>query len=118
MLAYNGSVPGPTLKLPQGATFTVHVTNRGDLDATVHWHGLRLENRYDGTHDTQAPVPVGETFTYEVHVPDAAPTGTTRTSARTTARSWACTGTSSSLRAMTTTGRRHTVSCSSRSTTS
>ena len=71
MLAYNGSVPGPTLKLPQGATFTVHVTNRGDLDATVHWHGLRLENRYDGTHDTQAPVPVGETFTYEVHVPDA-----------------------------------------------
>ena len=37
----------------------------------MHWHGLRLENRYDGTHDTQAPVPVGETFTYEVHVPDA-----------------------------------------------
>src|SRR6476620_9480642 len=71
MLTYNGSVPGPTLKVPQGATFTVHVTNRGHLDATVHWHGLRLENRYDGTHDTQAPVPVGETFTYEVHVPDA-----------------------------------------------
>jgi len=37
----------------------------------VHWHGLRLENRYDGTHDTQAPIPVGETFTYEVTVPDA-----------------------------------------------
>jgi FtsP/CotA-like multicopper oxidase with cupredoxin domain len=37
----------------------------------VHWHGLRLENRYDGTHDTQAPIPVGETFTYQVHVPDA-----------------------------------------------
>jgi FtsP/CotA-like multicopper oxidase with cupredoxin domain len=36
----------------------------------VHWHGLRLENRYDGTHDTQAPVPVGESFTYQVHVPD------------------------------------------------
>jgi len=70
MLAYNGSVPGPTLKLPQGATVTVHVTNRGDIDATVHWHGLRLENRYDGTHDTQAPIPVGETFAYEVHVPD------------------------------------------------
>lgn len=70
MLAYNGSVPGPTLKVPQGATITVHVTNHGDLDATVHWHGLRLENRYDGTHDTQAPIPVGETFTYQVHVPD------------------------------------------------
>ncbi|HKD32169.1 MAG TPA: multicopper oxidase family protein [Gaiellaceae bacterium] len=70
MLAYNGSVPGPTLKVPQAATITVHVSNQGDLDATVHWHGLRLENRYDGTHDTQAPIPVGETFTYQVHVPD------------------------------------------------
>jgi FtsP/CotA-like multicopper oxidase with cupredoxin domain len=70
MLAYNGTVPGPTLKVPQGATITVPVTNHGDIEATVHWHGLRLENRYDGTHDTQAPIPVGETFTYEVHVPD------------------------------------------------
>ena len=70
MLAYNGSVPGPTLKVPQGSTITVHVTNRGDLDATVHWHGLRLENRYDGTHETQAPIPVGDTFAYQVTVPD------------------------------------------------
>ena len=70
MLAYNGSVPGPTLKVPQGATITVHVSNHGDLEATVHWHGLRLENRYDGTHDTQAPIPVGETFTYQLQVPD------------------------------------------------
>ncbi len=70
MLAYNGSVPGPTLKVPQGATITVPVANHGDLEATVHWHGLRLENLYDGTHDTQAPIPVGETFTYRVHVPD------------------------------------------------
>jgi FtsP/CotA-like multicopper oxidase with cupredoxin domain len=70
MLAYNGSIPGPTLRIPQDGTVTVHVTNRGDLEATVHWHGLRLENRFDGTHDTQAPIPVGETFAYEVTVPD------------------------------------------------
>src|SRR6188472_1519993 len=70
MLAYNGSIPGPTLKVPEGATVTVNVTNEGDLEATVHWHGLRLENRFDGTHDTQAPIPVGETFTYQVQVPD------------------------------------------------
>jgi FtsP/CotA-like multicopper oxidase with cupredoxin domain len=70
MLAYNRSVPGPTLKAPQGSKVTVHVTNRGDLEATVHWHGIRLENRYDGTHETQAPIPVGETFTYEVQLPD------------------------------------------------
>jgi FtsP/CotA-like multicopper oxidase with cupredoxin domain len=70
MLAYNGSIPGPTLRMPEGSTATVHVRNRGDLEATVHWHGLRLENRFDGTHDTQAPIPVGETFTYEITVPD------------------------------------------------
>ena len=70
MLAYNGSIPGPTLQVPQGSTVTVQVTNHGDLDATVHWHGLRLENRYDGTHETQAAIPVGESFTYRVHSPD------------------------------------------------
>jgi FtsP/CotA-like multicopper oxidase with cupredoxin domain len=70
MLAYGGSVPGPTLRVPEGATVSVRATNHGDLDATVHWHGLRLENRYDGTHETQAPIPVGDTFTYEVHFPD------------------------------------------------
>jgi FtsP/CotA-like multicopper oxidase with cupredoxin domain len=70
MLAYNGSVPGPTLKVPQDSTIIIHVTNHGDMEATVHWHGLRLENRYDGTHETQAPIPVGETFSYQVHVPD------------------------------------------------
>ena len=48
MLAYNGSIPGPTFKVPV-RTVTVHVTNEGDLEATVHWHGLRLENRFDDT---------------------------------------------------------------------
>jgi FtsP/CotA-like multicopper oxidase with cupredoxin domain len=70
MLAYNGSIPGPTVKVAQGSTVTVNVTNRGDLEATVHWHGLRLENRYDGTHETQAPIPVGGSFSYEIQFPD------------------------------------------------
>jgi FtsP/CotA-like multicopper oxidase with cupredoxin domain len=70
MLAYNGSIPGPTLRVPQGARVAVHVANDGDLDATVHWHGLRLENRYDGTHQTQAPIPVGGRFTAYVDFPD------------------------------------------------
>ena len=40
--------------------------------STVHWHGLRLENRYDGVpHETQAPIAIGETFTYRVQFPDA-----------------------------------------------
>jgi FtsP/CotA-like multicopper oxidase with cupredoxin domain len=70
MLAYNGSIPGPTLKVRQGAAILVDVVNEGDLEATVHWHGLRLENRYDGTHETQAPIPVGGRFTYRVMFPD------------------------------------------------
>ncbi len=72
MLAYNGSIPGPSLHVDEGSTVTVDVTNEGDVDATVHWHGLRLENRYDGVpEETQAPVEVGGTFTYRVHFPDA-----------------------------------------------
>jgi FtsP/CotA-like multicopper oxidase with cupredoxin domain len=72
MLGYNGSIPGPTLKVQQGSEIVVHVTNRGDLDTTVHWHGLRLENKYDGVpHETQAPIPVGGEFTYRIQFPDA-----------------------------------------------
>jgi FtsP/CotA-like multicopper oxidase with cupredoxin domain len=70
MLAYNGSIPGPTLKVRQGSEILVHALNEGDLEATVHWHGLRLENEYDGTHQTQAPIPVGESFTYRLRFPD------------------------------------------------
>jgi FtsP/CotA-like multicopper oxidase with cupredoxin domain len=72
MLAYNGSIPGPTLRVRQGSQINVAVTNDGDTEATVHWHGLRLENRYDGVpYDTQAPIPIGGAFTYQVKFPDA-----------------------------------------------
>ena len=71
MLGYNGSIPGPTLKVRQGSEVIVHVTNDGDLDATVHWHGLRLDNKYDGVpHETQIPIPVGGEFTYRIRFPD------------------------------------------------
>jgi FtsP/CotA-like multicopper oxidase with cupredoxin domain len=71
MLGYNGSIPGPVLKVRQGTEVTVHVTNDGDLDATVHWHGLRLDNKYDGVpHETQTPIPVGGSFTYRIRFPD------------------------------------------------
>jgi FtsP/CotA-like multicopper oxidase with cupredoxin domain len=70
MLAYNGSIPGPVLKVREGSEIVVHVENQGDMDATVHWHGLRLENRYDGTHQTQAPIRFGERFSARVSFPD------------------------------------------------
>ena len=70
MLAYNGSIPGPTLHVDQGSEITVDVTNDGDVEATVHWHGLRLENRYDGVpHETQAPIAIGG----DLHLQGAVP---------------------------------------------
>jgi FtsP/CotA-like multicopper oxidase with cupredoxin domain len=70
MLAYNGSIPGPTLKVQEGSEIVVDVENQGDMEATVHWHGLRLENRYDGTLETQAAIGVGGRFSARVTFPD------------------------------------------------
>jgi FtsP/CotA-like multicopper oxidase with cupredoxin domain len=70
MLAYNGSIPGPVLRVREGAEIVVNIENQGDHPTTVHWHGLRLDNRYDGTHETQPLIEVGESFTVRVHFPD------------------------------------------------
>jgi FtsP/CotA-like multicopper oxidase with cupredoxin domain len=70
MLAYNGSIPGPTLRVAQGAEVLVDIENEGDMENTVHWHGLRLENRFDGTHETQDAIPVGGRYTARVTFPD------------------------------------------------
>jgi FtsP/CotA-like multicopper oxidase with cupredoxin domain len=75
MFAYNGSIPGPTLKVAQGSEITIHFSNDTELETTVHWHGLRLDNRYDGVpegvhHGHQPPVPVGGSYTYQLRFPD------------------------------------------------
>jgi FtsP/CotA-like multicopper oxidase with cupredoxin domain len=54
----------------QGSEVVVNVLNDGDLEATVHWHGLRVENRFDGTHETQDAMLVGERFSYRLQFPD------------------------------------------------
>jgi FtsP/CotA-like multicopper oxidase with cupredoxin domain len=72
MVSYNASIPGPTLHVRQGTEVAVHVRNDGDTDATVHWHGLRLDNAYDGVpFDTQDPIAIGGEFTYRLTFPDA-----------------------------------------------
>jgi FtsP/CotA-like multicopper oxidase with cupredoxin domain len=71
MLSYNGSIPGPTLRVQQASEITVTVRNDSDVQATVHWHGLRLDNKYDGVpYETQAPIPIGGDFTYKLRFPD------------------------------------------------
>lgn len=71
MLAFNGSIPGPTLRVAQGAELVVRVRNDGDHETTVHWHGLRLDNAFDGVpHETQEPIPVGGEFIYHLRFPD------------------------------------------------
>jgi FtsP/CotA-like multicopper oxidase with cupredoxin domain/YHS domain-containing protein len=70
MLAYNGSIPGPVLKVSQGSEVTIEASNHGDLETTVHWHGLRVENQYDGTHQTQVPMQIGSKSTYRLRFPD------------------------------------------------
>src|SRR4051794_3172741 len=73
MLAYNGSIPGPTLKVRQGSEILVHAVNEGDLEATVHWHGLRLDNENDRAPPTPAPMAGGERFTYKTPLPPGGP---------------------------------------------
>lgn len=72
VLAYNGSVPGPTLRLKQGEPVRLIVENRMDQETTVHWHGIRLPNAMDGVPGlTQPPIEPGQDFSYEFTPPDA-----------------------------------------------
>ncbi|MCG8467179.1 MAG: multicopper oxidase family protein [Gemmatimonadetes bacterium] len=68
---FNGQIPGPLLWVSEDATVTIDFTNSIDWPSAIHWHGLRLDNRFDGVPGvTQDPVAPGETFRYEVRFPD------------------------------------------------
>jgi suppressor of ftsI len=72
MYGFNGQVPGPLIRVHQGASITVRFHNRIDLPSSIHWHGVRLDNRSDGAVSvTQEPVAPGEEYTYTVRFPDA-----------------------------------------------
>lgn len=63
---FNGTVPGPRLRVTEGDRVRVEVTNRLPEPTSVHWHGLVLPNAMDGAADiTQRPIRPGETFAYE-----------------------------------------------------
>lgn len=71
LYAYNGQIPGPILRVMQGSKITIDFKNNLGEPTTVHWHGLRLQNRYDGVPGTTQPaVQPGGSFTYELEFPD------------------------------------------------
>lgn len=71
LFAYNGSVPGPLLKVRQGTQVTIGFENAIDQPSTIHWHGLRVDYREDGTPGIGQPaVAPGARAFYRLRFPD------------------------------------------------
>jgi len=63
---YNGTVPGPMIRVTEGDQIRVVVKNELPDPTTIHWHGVEVPNAMDGVPGvTQNPIQPGETFTYE-----------------------------------------------------
>lgn len=68
-IGYNGSSPGPTLRLKEGEEAVINVTNNLDEATSIHWHGLILPYQMDGVPGISFPgIEPGETFTYRFPV--------------------------------------------------
>jgi FtsP/CotA-like multicopper oxidase with cupredoxin domain len=62
---YNGSVPGPVLRLRQGKPVSINVINDAGYPDIVHWHGLYLPAVQDGATEEGSPIiPVGQSHLY------------------------------------------------------
>jgi FtsP/CotA-like multicopper oxidase with cupredoxin domain len=69
---YDGTVPGPLLRVKRGEEVKVRLLNELSEPTVIHWHGLRLPNAMDGVpHLTQEPVAPGKSFDYRFVAPDA-----------------------------------------------
>ena len=72
MYGFNGQHPGPLIEVARDARIVVRFHNGIDQPSAVHWHGVRLDNRFDGAVGvTQDAVPPHGSFTYVVRFPDA-----------------------------------------------
>ena len=73
-LAYNGQVPGPTLRMKKGVPVHIDVTNSSSRPDIVHWHGLKIKPQEDGAMEEGSPtIAPGETLRYAF---TPAPSGT------------------------------------------
>src|SRR6187402_3354296 len=69
---YNGTLPGPLIRVRVGDRLIVRFTNHLPQPTTVHWHGIRVPIQMDGVPGVSQPeVKTGETFVYDFTVPDA-----------------------------------------------
>ncbi|KAK5689584.1 hypothetical protein LTR97_012757 [Elasticomyces elasticus] len=69
----NDAFPGPTIGARSGDTVIITVQNQleGSEGTALHWHGLRVSNEMDGVVGvTQKAMMPGESFTYELRIPD------------------------------------------------
>ncbi|HVZ21370.1 MAG TPA: multicopper oxidase family protein [Vicinamibacterales bacterium] len=53
---YNGTIPGPMLRLKQGVPVTIDLVNEIDKPEFVHWHGLSTSVAVDGSGEEGSPV--------------------------------------------------------------
>jgi YVTN family beta-propeller protein len=71
---YNGTVPGPMIRVTEGDRLRINFTNNLPEATTIHWHGINVPNAMDGVPGvTQEAIQPGETFVYEF---EARPAGT------------------------------------------
>lgn len=65
----NGVLPGPLVRMREGDTVVLRVTNELDEDSSIHWHGLLVPAEMDGVPGVSFPgIRPGETFEYRYPV--------------------------------------------------
>lgn len=70
--AFDGSTPGPAVRIKQGESLRLTVANRTASPLAMHWHGLRGEAAMDGVGGfSQAPIAPGDSFEYRLQPPDS-----------------------------------------------
>jgi FtsP/CotA-like multicopper oxidase with cupredoxin domain len=63
--AFNGTSPGPTLRVHQGDLVVVHLINHLSVGVTIHWHGVAVPDSADGVAGvTQDATKPGQSYTY------------------------------------------------------
>ncbi len=65
-LGFNGGIPGPLLRVVHGQRLRAKFINNTGQGSTIHWHGMILPNKMDGSEGVSQPaVPPGGSFLYE-----------------------------------------------------